>query len=147
MLCCYLQCSLISRQCYMFPTRFLPECLFANGVPNLKPFVSSFWLHRLRPQDFLGMTSAHLASSAPGERVPQCHAGLGFTPQPLAWLARTSASHAPQGTTATALGCPTPWRQGSAMQGEGNLQWPENGGGAHRSGLPGPSSHRLILNS
>lgn len=64
------------------------------------------------------MTSAPLASSAPREQAPHFHAPVGSTPLPLVWTARTSASHAPQGTTAASRGCPIPWRQSSVMQGE-----------------------------
>ncbi|CAK7320737.1 hypothetical protein VULLAG_LOCUS22832 [Vulpes lagopus] len=84
-----------------------------GGAVSPTPLKHKGW----RPQDFLGMTSAPPASSAPREQVPQCHARLGFIPPPQAWPARTSASHAPQGTTAVIRGCPTPCRQGSAMQG------------------------------
>lgn len=80
------------------------------------------------------MTSAPLASSAPRERAPQGHACLGFTPLPQAWPARTSACRAPRGTTAAILGCPTPWRQDSVMQGEGALTL--NSSGAKREEYP-----------
>lgn len=80
------------------------------------------------------MTSAPLASSAPGERAPQCHACLGFTRLPQAWPARTSACRAPRGTTVAILGCPTPWRQGSAMQGERTLTL--NSSGAKKEEYP-----------
>ncbi|GAB5566196.1 SCO-spondin [Prionailurus iriomotensis] len=84
----------------------------AQEVRCLPPPSNTRW----RPQDFLGMISALLASSAPGEQAPQCHACLGLTPLPQAWPARTSASHVLQGTTAATLGSPMSQRQNSAMQ-------------------------------